>query len=64
LHIEELHDPYLSPNIKPISVVQTKKNEMPGARGTYGEDNTCTLGFGGKTWGEKTTWKTQAYVGE
>jgi hypothetical protein len=26
--------------------------------GTYGEEEMCIQGFGGKTWGKETTWET------
>jgi hypothetical protein len=37
---------------------------MAEACGMSGEQDTCTTGFGGKTWKKETTWKTQEYVGE
>jgi hypothetical protein len=40
-----------------------KKNEMCRADSTYGGKETCIQGFGGETWGEKTTWKTQTKMG-
>ena len=43
---------------------QTKTNEMAEAYGTYGEEETCTLGFVGKTWKKEKTSKARAYVGE
>ena len=37
----------------------SKKNEIGGARSTYGGEERCIQGFGGKTLGKGTTWKTQ-----
>jgi hypothetical protein len=39
---------------------QIEKNEMGGACNTYGGEERCIQGFGGKTQGKETTWKTQA----
>ena len=39
---------------------QIRKNEMDGARGTYGGEERCIQGFGGETEGKYPTWKTQA----
>ena len=35
------------------------KNEMSGARSTYGGEERCIQGFGEETWRKETTWKTQ-----
>jgi len=43
---------------------QIKKNEMDGACSTYGGEERCIQGFGGKTWRKETTWETQALMGE
>jgi len=37
-----------------------EKNEMGGAYSAYGEEERRIQGFGGRTWGKETTWKTQA----
>jgi hypothetical protein len=47
LHNEELYDLY--PPLNVIPSVQIKKNEMGGACGTNGGDETCIQGFGGET---------------
>jgi hypothetical protein len=39
-----------------------EKNEMVGARSTYGEKKMCIRGFGGETLKKETTWKTQLYM--
>ena len=39
---------------------QIEKNEMGGACSTYGGEERCIQGFGGKTQRKETTWKTQA----
>ena len=36
---------------------QVKKNEMGGARGTYGGEERCIQGADGETWWKETTWK-------
>jgi hypothetical protein len=46
LHNKELYALYSSPNI--ISD-QIKRNEMGKAYSTYGGEDRCTQGFGGKT---------------
>jgi hypothetical protein len=37
-----------------------EKNEMCGACSVYVVGEMRVQGFGGETWGEKTTWETQA----
>jgi len=37
-----------------------KMNEMGGECSAYGRDETWIQGFGGETWGNETTWETQA----
>ena len=34
-----------------------EKNEMGGECSTYGGEERCIQGFGGETWGKKTTWE-------
>jgi hypothetical protein len=38
---------------------QIEKIEVGGTYSTYGEGLRCTQGFGGKTEGKETTWKTR-----
>jgi len=35
-----------------------EENEMGGTCSTYGEEERCIQGFGGKTRGKETTWRT------
>ena len=46
LHDEELNNLHTLPNIIRPHI---KDNEMGGACGTYGAEETCTQGFGGGT---------------
>jgi hypothetical protein len=39
---------------------EIKENEMGAACTTYGEEERCIQGFGGKTWKKQTTLKTLA----
>jgi len=39
---------------------QIKKNKVSGTCSMYGRHKRCIQGFGGKTWGKMTTWKTWA----
>jgi len=36
-----------------------EKNEMGMECSMYGGEERCIKGFGGETWGKKTTWKPQ-----
>jgi len=47
LHDEELIDLYCSPNI--VQVIKQRRYEMGGACSTYGGEERCIQGFGGKT---------------
>jgi hypothetical protein len=38
---------------------QIKEKEMGGSYGTYGGEEKCIQGFGGKTIRKETTWKTK-----
>jgi hypothetical protein len=40
---------------------QIEKNEVGGARSTYGGEERVIQSFGGETWGKETTWKVQVY---
>ena len=42
-----------------ICAPQIKKNELGGARSTYGGDETYIQGSGGEAWRKETIWKTQ-----
>ena len=42
---------------------QIKKIEIGGACSTYGGEERSIQGYGGETWGKKTTWKTQVKMG-
>jgi hypothetical protein len=39
------------------------KNEMGGACGTYGGEESCVQGFGGEARGKMTTWKSRGIDG-
>ena len=43
---------------------QIKKNETGEVCGTYRREEMCIQGFGGETWGKKTTCNTLAQMGE
>jgi len=38
---------------------QVKRNEMGGARRTYGGEDVCKQGFGGENLGKEIIWKTE-----
>jgi len=57
LHNEELNDLYVLPNI--VRVIKSRRMRW-GACSTYGGEERRIQGFGGKTLGKETTWKTQA----
>jgi hypothetical protein len=46
LHNEELYDPYSSPNIN--RVMESRVMRMGWACGTYGKQERCIKGFGGR----------------
>jgi len=59
LHNEELDDLYSSPNI--IRVIKSRRMRWVGHVARMGERHIQV--FSGETWGNETTWETQAKVG-
>jgi hypothetical protein len=58
LHNEELHNLYSSPNI--IKEIKSRRMRWEGYVVRMGEDRKIMQGFGEKTKGKETTWKTKA----
>jgi len=46
-----------------VAYLKIFKNEMGAACGTYGRQERYMQGFGGKTRGNETTWKSKTYKG-